>query len=80
MKGGYKTNIRLTFMPSDITVNLDNAEMILDPSKIDLYVDEDYFEMSKPEDKALFEHLSNLTVKKMTFERVVNDFSYKYLV
>lgn len=79
-KGGYKTNIRLTFMPSDITVNLDNAEMILDPSKIDLYVDEDYFEMSKPEDKALFEHLSNLTVKKMTFERVVNDFSYKYLV
>lgn len=79
-KGGYKTNIRLTFMPSDITVNLDNAEMILDPSKIDLYVDEDYFEMSKPEDKALFEHLSNLTVKKMTFERVVNDFSYKFLV
>ncbi len=79
-KGGYKTNIRLTFMPSDITVNLDNAEMILDPSKIDLYVDEDYFEMSKPEDKELFEHLSNLTVKKMTFERVVNDFSYKFLV
>lgn len=79
-KGSYKTNIRLTFMPSDITVNLDNAEMILDPSKIDLYVDEDYFEMSKPEDKELFEHLSNLTVKKMTFERVVNDFSYKFLV
>lgn len=78
--GNYKTSIRLTFSPSDVLMDLDAAEMTLDPAKVERYVDEDYFDMDKPEDKKLFEYLTNIEIKKISFERVVNDFSYKYLV
>ena len=78
--GNYKTSIRLTFSPSDVLMDLDAAEMTLDPAKVERYVDEDYYDLDKPEDKKLFEYLSNIEIKKISFERVVNDFSYKYLV
>lgn len=78
--GNYKTSIRLTFSPSDVLMDLDAAEMTLDPAKVERYVDEDYYDLDKPEDKKLFEYLSNIEIKKISFERIVNDFSYKYLV
>ena len=78
--GNYKTSIRLTFSPSDVLMDLDAAEMTLDPLKVERYVDEDYYDLDKPEDKKLFEYLSNVEIKKISFERIVNDFSYKYLV
>ena len=78
--GNYKTSIRLTFSPSDVLMDLDAAEMTLDPAKVERYVDEDYYDLDKPEDKKLFEYLSNVEIKKISFERIVNDFSYKYLV
>lgn len=78
--GNYKTSIRLTFSPSDVLMDLDAAEMTLDPTKVERYVDEDYYDLDKPEDKKLFEYLSNVEIKKISFERIVNDFSYKYLV
>lgn len=78
--GNYKTSIRLTFSPSDVLMDLDAAEMTLDPLKVERYVDEDYYDLDKPEDKKLFDYLSNVEIKKISFERIVNDFSYKYLV
>ena len=78
--GNYKTSIRLTFSPSDVLMDLDAAEMTLDPSKVERYVDEDYYDLDKPEDKKLFDYLSNIEIKKISFERIINDFSYKYLV
>ena len=78
--GNYKTSIRLTFSPSDVLMDLDAAEMTLDPTKVERYVDEDYYDLDKPEDKKLFDYLSNVEIKKISFERIVNDFSYKYLV
>lgn len=78
--GNYKTAIRLTFSPSDVLMDLDAAEMTLDPSKVERYVDEDYFDMDKAEDKKMYEHLTSIEIKKISFERVVNDFSYKYLI
>ena len=78
--GNYKTSIRLTFSPSDVLMDLDAAEMTLDPAKVERYVDEDYYDLDKPEDKKLFDYLSNVEIKKISFERIVNDFSYKYLV
>lgn len=78
--GNYKTSIRLTFSPSDVLMDLDAAEMTLDPAKVERYVDEDYYDLDKPEDKKLFDYLSNVEIKKISFERIINDFSYKYLV
>ena len=72
--------IRLEFVPSDIILDMDHAEMTLDPSKVEKYVDEDYFDMEKPEDKKRYEYLCNLEITKITFTRVIDDYTYKYLV
>ena len=54
--------------------------MTLDTSKVERYVDEDYFDLDKPEDAARFEHLCNTEITKITFDRVVNDFAMKYCI
>jgi hypothetical protein len=78
--GRSSDSIRLSFIPSDIVLDMDHAEMTLDPNKVERYVDEDYFDMDKPEDKKRYEYLSDIEITKITFSRVVEDFTYKYLV
>lgn len=74
-------SIRLCFIPSDIVLDMDHAEMTLDPKNIvDRYVDEDYFDLEKEEDKKRFDYLRNIEITKIVFQRVVDDFTYKYLV
>jgi hypothetical protein len=73
-------SIRLDFTPSDIVLDMDHAEMTLDPSKVERYIDEDYFDMDKEEEKKRYEYLCDLKITKITFTRVVEEFSYKYLV
>lgn len=80
-KSGHSgDSIRLDFTPSDIVLDMDHAEMTLDPSKVERYIDEDYFDMDKEEEKKCYEHLCNLEITKISFTRVVEEFSYKYLV
>ena len=80
-KSGHSgDSIRLDFTPSDIVLDMDNAEMTLDPSKAERYIDEDYFDMDKEEERKRYEHLCNLEITKISFTRVVDEFSYKYLV
>ena len=78
--GRGRDSIRVSFKPCDIVFDLDHSEMRLDPSKIDRYVDEDYFDMENPEEKKAYERLCEMEITKISFERVVNDFAYKYLV
>lgn len=78
--GRSSDSIRLSFIPSDIVLDMDHAEMTLDPNKVERYVDEDYFDMDKPEDKKRYKYLSDIEITKITFSRVVEDFTYKYLV
>lgn len=78
--GRGSDSIRLDFTPSDIILDMDHAEMTLDPTKAERYVDEDYFDMEKPEEKKHYEYLCNLEITKITFTRVIDDFTYKYLV
>jgi hypothetical protein len=78
--GRSSDSIRLSFIPSDVVLDMDHAEMTLDPNKVERYVDEDYFDMDKPEDKKRYEYLSDIEITKITFSRVVEDFTYKYLV
>ena len=73
-------SIRLNFYPSDMILDMDHTEMTLAPDKVEKYVDEDYFNMENEEDKKRFDYLCSLEVSKITFTRVVNDFSCKYLV
>lgn len=73
-------SIRLAFNPSDIVIDMDHAEMTLDPNLVERYVDEDYFDFEKPEEKARYDYLNDLEIVKITFTRVVEDFAYKYLV
>ena len=80
-KSGHSgDSIRLDFTPSDIVLDMDRAEMTLDPSKLEHYIDEDYFDMDKEEERKRYEHLCNLEITKISFTRVVEEFSYKYLV
>ena len=73
-------SIRLAFNPSDIVIDMDHAEMTLDPNLVERYVDEDYFDFEKPEEKARYDYLNEVAITKITFSRVVEDFAYKYLV
>lgn len=79
-----RDNVRFDFTPSDIIMDIDKAEMSIDPENVRIYISE--YEDSwddddvKPEVKERLEYLHNLTIKKMTFTREVNDFAYKYLV
>lgn len=80
-KNGHGSDsIRLVFTPSDIILDMDHAEMTLDPEKVERYIDEDHFDMDKPEEKKRYEYLVNLPITKITFTRVVDDFTYKYCV
>ena len=78
--GRNSDSIRLEFVPSNIVLDIDHAEMSLDPSKVEKYVDEDFFNMDDPEDKKRYDYLCGLEVTKMTFTRVVDEYAYKYLV
>ena len=78
--GRSEDSIRIAFVPSDIILDMDHAEMTLNPDKVERYVDVDYFDMDKPEDKKHYEYLCNLEITKITFTRVIDDFTYKYLV
>lgn len=78
--GSRNDSIRIDFYPSDIILDIDHSEMTLDPSKVEKYIDEDYFDMDKPEDVARYEHLCNTEITKITFDRVVNDFAMKYCI
>ena len=72
--------IRLAFNPSDIVIDMDHAEMTLDPNLVERYVDEDYFDMDNADEKARYKYLNEVEITKITFTRVVEDFAYKYLV
>jgi hypothetical protein len=78
--GRSSDSIRIDFIPSDIVLDMDHAEMTLDPSKVEKYVDEDYFDMDKAEEKKRYEYLCNLAITKITFTRIVDDFTYKYCI
>ena len=78
--GRSEDSIRIAFVPSDIVLDMDHAEMTLNPDKVERYVDVDYFDMDKPEDKKHYEYLCNLEITKITFTRVIDDYTYKYRV
>ena len=78
--GRSSDSIRLSFNPSDIVIDMDHAEMTLDPNLVERYVDEDYFDFEKPDEKARYDYLNEIEITKITFTRVVEDFAYKYLV
>lgn len=78
--GRGRDSIRLDFSPADITVDMDHSEMTLNPELVNRYVDEDYFDMDKPEEKTRYEALCEMPITKITFTRVVNDYVYKYVV
>jgi hypothetical protein len=73
-------SIRLDFSPSDIVIDMDHAEMTLDPTLVERYIDADYFDMDKPEEKARYDYLCSVGITKITFVRVIEDFAYKYVV
>ena len=80
-KSGHSgDSIRLDFTPSDVVLDMDHAEMTLDPSKVERYIDEDYFDMDEEEERKRYEYLCNLEITKISFTRIVEEFSYKYLV
>ena len=74
-------SMRIAFNPSDIIFDMDHAEMTLNPEKLfERFVDRDYFDMDKPEEAKHFEYLMNVEITKISFTRVADEFTYKYLV
>lgn len=78
--GRSSESIRLDFNPSDIVLDIDHSEMMLDPSKVERYIDADYFDADKPEEMRRLSYLQNLEISKITFTRMTDDYNYKYLV
>lgn len=78
----YRGNdsIRIDFCPSDMYVDFSSGETTIDLDKIHKFIDEDYFDMNEPGAKAKYEYLNNNPIVKISFERIVEDFTYKYLV
>jgi hypothetical protein len=78
----YRGNdsIRIDFCPSDMYVDFSSGETTIDLDKIHKFIDEDYFDMNEPGEKAKYEYLNNNPIVKISFERIVEDFTYKYLV
>ena len=54
--------------------------MILNPELVDTYVDEDDFYLDKPEDKAKYDYLCGLTLKKVAFVRRAARNKLKFMV
>ena len=78
--GRSSDSIRIDLTPSDIILDMDHAEMTIDPSKVERYIDADYFNMDDPDSKKRYDYLCNLDISKISFTRVVDEYSYKYLV
>ena len=78
--GRSSESIRLDFNPSDIVLDIDHSEMMLDPNKVERYIDADYFDADKPEEMRRLNYLQNLEISKITFTRMTDDYNYKYLV
>lgn len=78
--GRSSESIRLDFNPSDIVLDIDHSEMMLDPNKVERYIDADYFDADKPEEMRRLSYLQNLEISKITFTRMIDDYNYKYLV
>jgi hypothetical protein len=77
-KGKRNISVRFDFSPSDVNIDFDKTEMTIDPRVVNRYVDEDYFNMDRDEDKQLYEYLNNIEISKMIFTREVNEFAFKY--
>lgn len=78
--GRREESMRFDFTPADINFDMDNASMTLDPKFIERYVDEDYFDMDKPEDKKRYDYLCEVPITRMIFTKISNDYLYKYIV
>lgn len=78
--GRSSDSIRISFAPTDILIDMDKSEMTLDPSKVERYIDADYFDLEKEEDRKRYDYLCNIPITKVTFMRVAEEYSYKYLV
>lgn len=72
--------IRLSFEPTDIVMDIENAQMFLEGDLVDKYVDEDDFYMDKPESRAKFEYLRDIGVVKISFIRKMARNKLKYMV
>ncbi len=79
-KNNNDNSVRLDFYPCDVTYDIDHAEITLDPSKVERYVDEDDFNMENDEDKARYEHLCTVPIVKIVFVRRANNPMLKYMV
>lgn len=63
----YNCPVRISFYPSDIVPDSNHNCLIVDPSRVSRYVDEDYFEMNDPKEKELYDYLCNAAIKKVAF-------------
>lgn len=73
-------SMRLDFRPCDVVFDIDHAEITLAPDKVERYIDEDDFNMDDADDKARYEYLRKVPIKKITFVRKMEHPMFKYMV
>ena len=78
--GRSEEDIRISFSPTDIIIDMNSGEMVLDPELAEFYVDEDDYDFDNATEKAKYDYLTSLKLVKITFSRIVEDFTHKYLV
>lgn len=78
--GNCRGSVRMLFRPCDASFDIGSAEITIDPQMVEVDVDADNFNMDDADSKALYEHMRNVSVSKVTFVRRVVSSSTKYLV
>lgn len=78
--GNCRGRVRMLFRPCDASFDIGSAEITIDPQMVEVDVDADNFNMDDADSKALYEHMRNVSVSKVTFVRRVVSSSTKYLV
>ena len=72
--------VRIEFDPDDIEIDTESGCMTIDPSVVDCWVDEGYFDLDDAEDKKAYEHLCSIRPTSIVFMRKANTHSNKYMV
>ncbi len=77
---GRRNLMRFTFSPTNAVLDIETGDITIEPNLVDVYVDEDYFDLDIEKEKAQYEHLCGLHLAKVVMTKTPDTVEYKYMV
>lgn len=79
-RNDYQDAFQLTFAPSSVETSIDLGCLTIDPGKVSVYIDDDYFDTEKPEEMKKLEYCQNREIESITLVKLPSSNNYKYTV